>query len=73
MQASMIRSRFIALSAALGLFFAGFHPLHKRECYLPSPAADSSLVGESFGPITVIEADEVEFSLRFLEWLRELF
>lgn len=69
----MLRTKLIAVSVAIGLLLTGFFPFTEKECYIPSPAAHSVSGGESFGSLSVVKADEVEFSFKLLEWLRELF
>lgn len=72
----MTRQLIISLSVAFSLLFTGiFSFSQSKGCFLPgiipSPALGAERSGKS--EIVIIEAEECEFSVRLIEWLREIF
>lgn len=69
----IFKTRLIVFSAAASLLISGIFGLHTRDCFLPSPAAESFADERSLGGAVIVSADDVEFSCKLFEWLKELF
>lgn len=70
---SRLVTRAAAISAAVGILISGFAPSSGRHCcFLPSPAAEGFASEHSLGGVTIVETQQVEFSCKIAEWIKEL-